>query len=505
MKQIVDSDRMKKIDKYTMEVIKVPPLVLMERAAMEVVYKVMQTIKKEDRILVVCGPGNNGADGVAASRILFLQGYNVAILLLFEREKYSEQMKVQLTIAGKLGISIDNRKKIYEYNIIIDALFGIGLSKPTSGSVASIIREINEGSHKVFSVDIPSGISADTGKVMNVAIKADYTITFGYMKQGILLYPGADFAGEITVANIGFPNEALQSIKADTFCYTIEDLSMLPKRRSDGHKGTFGKALIIAGSEGMSGAAYLSAKACLKMGAGMVKILSSRENREILQILLPEAIFASYDTDKNISSAIGWADVIVIGPGLGLSEKTQELLSAVINIKPKAKLIFDADAINVFASGLDNDKASTDERIAVIANLLPKDAILTPHPMELSRLIDVSVNNINKNIFDIIYQCSYNNELVYVMKNARTIVTKSDRKYINTSGNSGMATAGSGDVLTGIIAGLVAQGMETFEASCLGVYIHGLAGDAAKDRIGEHSLMAGDIVDAISEVLQLKG
>ena len=504
MKQIVDSDKMKRIDKHTMEVIKVPPLVLMERAAMEVVYKVMETIKKEDRILVVCGPGNNGADGVAASRILFMQGYHVSILLLFEKGKYSEQMKTQLTIAENLGISIDNRKKIYEYNIIIDALFGIGLSKPIEGSVASIIKEINEGSHKVYSVDIPSGISADTGKVMNVAIKADYTITFGYMKQGLLLYPGADFAGEITVVNIGFPNEALQSIKADTFCYTIEDLSLLPKRRSDGHKGTFGKALIIAGSEGMCGAAYLSAKACLKMGAGMVKILSSPVNREIIQTLLPEAIFASYDTDKNISSAIGWADVIVIGPGLGLSEKTQELLSAIINLKPKAKLLFDADAINVFASGLDNDKASTDERIKIITKLLPKDAILTPHPMELSRLIDVSVDNINKNIFDIINQCSYNNELVYVMKNARTIVTKSGRKYINTSGNSGMATAGSGDVLTGIIAGLVAQGMESFDASCLGVYIHGLAGDAAKDRIGEYSLMAGDIVDAISEVLQLQ-
>ncbi|NLO08650.1 MAG: NAD(P)H-hydrate dehydratase [Clostridiales bacterium] len=501
MKYIVDSDKMKNIDKYTMEVIKVPPLVLMERAAMEVAYKVKQAINKEDRILVVCGPGNNGADGVAAGRILFLQGYQVAILLLFEREKCSEQMKVQLTIAENLGISIDNSKKTYEYNIIIDALFGIGLSKPIEGRLAKIINEINESNQKVFSVDIPSGISADTGKVMNVAIKADYTITFGYMKHGLILYPGLEFAGEINVADIGFPKEALQSVKADTFYYTIEDLSLIPKRKRNGHKGTFGKVLVIAGSEGMSGAAYLSAKACLKMGAGMVKILSSQMNREILQTLLPEALFASYDTDKSISSSISWADVIVIGPGLGLSEKTEELLNAVINLKPKARLIIDADAINTLAARLDNDDETTVSRMELIADLLPTNSILTPHPMELSRLMGLSMADIQKNIIDIANQCSYNNELVYVMKDTRTIVTKSAQKYINSSGNNGMATAGSGDVLTGIIAGLVAQGMEAFEASCLGVYIHGLAGDVAKDKMSEYSLMAIDIADAIHDII----
>ena len=501
MKYIVDSDKMKNIDKYTMEVIKVPPLVLMERAAMEVAYKVKQAINKEDRILVVCGPGNNGADGVAAGRILFLQGYQVAILLLFEREKCSEQMKVQLTIAENLCISIDNSKKTYEYNIIIDALFGIGLSKPIEGRLAKIINEINESNQKVFSVDIPSGISADTGKVMNVAIKADYTITFGYMKHGLILYPGLEFAGEINVADIGFPKEALLSVKADTFYYTIEDLSLIPKRKRNGHKGTFGKVLVIAGSEGMSGAAYLSAKACLKMGAGMVKILSSQMNREILQTLLPEALFASYDTDKSISSSISWADVIVIGPGLGLSEKTEELLNAVINLKPKARLIIDADAINTLAARLDNDDETTVSRMELIADLLPTNSILTPHPMELSRLMGLSMADIQKNIIDIANQCSYNNELVYVMKDTRTIVTKSAQKYINSSGNNGMATAGSGDVLTGIIAGLVAQGMEAFEASCLGVYIHGLAGDVAKDKMSEYSLMAIDIADAIHDII----
>ena len=505
MKYIVDSDKMKNIDNYTMEVIKVPSLVLMERAAMEVVYKIKQEIQKEDRILVVCGPGNNGADGVAAGRILYLQGYHVAILLLSKRERCSEQMKLQLTIAENLGLNIDNSRSFNEYNIIIDAIFGIGLYKPVEGSIAEAIREINQGNFKVYSVDIPSGISANTGRVMNIAVKADYTITFGYMKQGLLLYPGADYAGNITVADIGFPDRALQSIRADTFCYTLEDLRLLPKRRNDGHKGTFGKVLVIAGSEGMSGAAYLSAKACLKMGAGMVKVLSAIENRNIIQAILPEALFASYDTDESILAAISWADVIAIGPGLGRNRRAEKLIDLVLNSQQKARLVIDADAINIIADRLDaGDYVSIGSRIDAIAGILPTNTILTPHPMELSRLISAKIDDISMNVFDIANQCSYNNKLVYVMKDARTIVSQSGKKYMNNSGNNGMATAGSGDVLTGIIAGLLAQGMEAFEAASLGVYIHGLAGDAAKERLGTYSMMAGDIADAVSEVLQLQ-
>lgn len=511
MEYVVDSDKMKKIDKYTMEEIKVPSMVLMERAAMEIVGLINHSINKNDRILVVCGPGNNGGDGVAAGRILYLQGYHVAILLPFEREKCSEQMKTQLTIAENIGISIDNSSSIHEYNIIIDGIFGIGLSKPIEGKMVDLINEINEGSHRVYSVDIPSGVSADTGNVLNVAIRADYTITFGFMKQGLMLYPGADYAGEITVADIGFPHEALKIAGVDTFYYNKKDLSLLPIRKNNSHKGSFGKILIVAGSEGMSGAAYLSAKACYKTGAGMVKVLSSLSNRTILQTLLPEALFASYDTDEELIDAIRWADTIVIGPGLTISKKAKELLEAVINIGQKAKIVVDADAINILAAMIEDSEANhRDKRLTIgerankLVDILPKNTILTPHLMELSRLIGIGIANISANIFDIANQCSYNNELVYVLKDARTIVSHIDRKYVNNSGNNGMATAGSGDVLTGIIAGLLAQGMEAFMAASLAVYIHGLAGDIAKDRLGEYSLMAGDIIDAISDVLKLQ-
>lgn len=500
MKYAVDSAKMKSIDNYTIDIIKVPPLVLMERAAMEVASLVKLKTSVDERILVVCGPGNNGGDGVASGRILHMQGYQVAIFLPFERERCSVQMKAQLEIAENLGMRIISSADINEYNIIIDAMFGIGLTKPIEGRLADIINDINKGGHRVFSVDIPSGISADTGRILNTAVRADYTITFGFMKQGLLVYPGADYAGEIYVADIGFPQEALQSVKPDTFYYTLEDLNLLPKRRNDGHKGTFGKVLVIAGSEGMSGAAYLSAKACLRAGAGMVKVLSASNNRDIVQTIIPEALFASYDTDEDLSPALSWADVIIIGPGLGMGKKAKDLVGSVIDKKQKAPLVVDADAINILAERIAG--STVHERISMLADILPEKAVLTPHPMELSRLTGIGINEMADNLFDIANRCSYNNKLIYVIKGARTVVSFDGRKYVNTSGNNGMATAGSGDVLAGIIAGFMAQGMGPFDAAALGVYVHGLAGDAAKDKVGTYSLMAGDIIDSIHEVFK---
>lgn len=500
MEYAVDSLKMKLIDKYTMEEIGIPSLVLMERAAMEVVAVMKQVIKKEDRVLVVCGPGNNGADGIAAVRILFLQGYQVAFLLTFDREKCSNEMQTQLAIAEKLGIKIDNSSKLREYNIIIDAIFGIGLSKPVTGQLADIIDSINKGNHKVFSVDIPSGISADNGKVLGTAIKADYTVTFGFMKQGLILYPGAIYAGKITVADIGFPDKALYQAGADTFFYKKEDLKYLPERKIDGHKGTFGKVLVIAGSVGMGGAAYLSALAAYRTGAGMVKIMTASENREIIQSLLPEALFSSYDSDGEVTEALSWADVIVIGPGLSLTDKAKGILNSVLE-KSRVPIIIDADAINLMAQALNREGIPANERLKKLDEVLPQNTILTPHPMELSRLLDIPVSDVSDNIIDIANQCSYNSKLIYVLKNARTIVAGCGKKYINISGNSGMATAGSGDVLTGIVAGLIAQKAAPYEAACLAAFLHGLAGDAAAERESSYSMIARDIAEAIGLVL----
>lgn len=495
MKYAVDSNQMKRIDNYTIQEMKVPGMVLMERAAEAVVTVMKKKIALSDRILVVCGPGNNGGDGIAAGRILLLQGYDVAILFLGEVDKATQALKDQFEIAVKMGIRIENSNKLPEYTIIIDAIFGVGLSREVSGEYEKLIIRINELNKTVFAVDIPSGISADTGRVMKVAIRAVETITFGYQKKGLLLYPGTEYAGKITVADIGFPEEAAGCADLNTFYYEQKDLQLLPHRINYSHKGTYGKVLVIAGSYGMSGAAYLSAKAAYRTGAGLVKILSCETNRTILQTLIPEAIFSAYNQvdlttpewQRKLEQELNWATVIVIGPGLGQNQLSKDLLDAVVK-KAEVPLIIDADGINLLSKSPD---------------LLLKDkTIITPHLMEFSRLSGHSIPDITHNLIDMVGHCSYNNKLIYAIKDARTICSYRDKIYINASGNHGMATGGSGDVLTGIIAALIAQGMDPFEATCLAVYLHGLAGDAAAEEKGAYSMMAGDILDGLVTVLK---
>jgi len=519
MNYAVNSIEMKKIDTYTVEVVKLPALVLMERAALKVSEVIKNRVHKSDRILAVCGPGNNGGDGIAAGRILFLQGYRVAILFLGDESKATNQTKAQLEIIRNLGITFENNNKLHEYNIIIDAIFGVGLSRPVTGEYEAIINEINElycmnsddrnkSDRMVFSVDIPSGISADNGKIMNTAVKANYTITFGLQKQGLLVYPGVDYAGVTTVADIGFPQIAIKQANLNTFYYGAEDLNRLPVRKNYSHKGTYGKVLVIAGSKGMSGAAYLSAKAAYRSGAGIVKLLTSQDNREILQTSLPEALFTAYDQEeintaereKQLIEEIHWASVIVIGPGLGQSDRAGELLNLVIK-EAKVPVIIDADGLNLLTNILNLECHDASSRWNYLSQILRPDTILTPHLMELSRLLKIPISEISNNRIDTAGPYSYNNKLIVAMKDARTVVTQARNRYINVSGNNGMATGGSGDVLTGIIAALIAQGMASFDATCLAVYIHGLSGDIAASKKGTYSMMAGDIIDSIEKIM----
>lgn len=513
MKYALDSKKMKLIDDYTINTIGIPAMELMERAAGQLVSVMQRRIGKKDRILVVCGPGNNGGDGVAAGRILFLQSYRVAILFIGEDDKCTPQMKAQLEQAKKLGIPLENRNKLTEYNIIIDALFGVGLSRAVTGVFEETIRQINESKGIVYAVDIPSGISAEDGSVLNTAVKADETVTFGHNKIGLLLYPGAEYAGEITVADIGFPEEATSLAGPDTFYYQREDLRLLPERKPYSHKGSFGKVLIIAGSRGMAGAAYLSALAAYRSGAGLVKVLTAECNRTILQTLLPEAVFSAYDEEEKedvclvqqrLLAELEWATVIVTGPGLGLGKAAEELVETVIK-EARVPVILDGDGITLLSRKVEEQVSgaglSTEQRLVILREWLPSGTILTPHLKELSRLLGRTVADIANNLIDTARQCSYN-KLIYVVKDARTIVTGNLSYYINVSGNQGMATGGSGDVLTGIIAAMVAQGMEPYDAACLGVYIHGLAGDEAASEKSSYSMMAGDIAGAIERVLR---
>lgn len=547
MQYAMNSKQMKMVDDYTIDVAGITALELMERAAAGLVAIMKTRITKSDRILAICGPGNNGGDGVAASRLLHLEGYQVAVLLLGDNEKRSLSMKRQLEMAENIGIMFEHRDRITEYNILIDALFGVGLTREITGEYAAIIDRMKINQSYIYAVDIPSGISADTGKVLAHAVEANETVTFGYQKLGMLLYPGVDYAGKVTLIDIGFSTQSEQLLKHKISYYKPEDLVRLPKRCNYSNKGSYGKVLIIAGSKGMSGAAYLSAKAAYRSGAGLVMILTSHTNRIILQTLLPEALFAAYDNEmdntiaiNNIQDALLWASVIVIGPGIGRTELSNELMELVIK-EAKAPLILDADALQLLsnkisiaqsqqlndqrseqspqakekdmAGGQDNSTFSSKQhvwlnalnRMEYLNKLLPENTILTPHLKELSSLLGLPISYISNNLIDTARQCSYNSKLIFNIKDARSIVTDGLDMYINVTGNNGMATGGTGDVLTGIIAAFLAQGMQAYEAVCLASYIHGLAGDVAALEKGVYSLIASDVVDAIEKVICRKG
>jgi len=512
MKYALGSGQMKAIDRYTIETIGIPAAVLMEKAAMAVVRHTKELCSEKDSILAVCGYGNNGGDGIAAARILFMEGYPVTIYMVGEREKATKETKQQIKIAKKLGIPIIRKVKWEEYNIIIDAIFGIGLTRTVTGEFRKVIDAINQAKKKVVSVDVPSGISADDGKVFGIAVNADITVTFGYQKIGCLLFPGSDYAGRVYVEDIGFANGGLEEAPT-RFYFDEAPEALLPVRKKNSNKGTYGKVLVIAGSKNMSGAAYFSATAAYRMGSGLVRVLTAQENREILQRQLPEAILTTYETLEDgisevdaeaIREAVSWASVIVLGPGLGMSAMSAHIVNYVI-CECKAPLIIDADGLNII-SRLITEKVPVEEgvegRIRYLAKLLPAGTILTPHKKELSVLTGIPLADLVGCLIDSSAPCTYNNELIYVKKDVRTIVSFGSSDYINVSGNDGMATAGSGDVLAGMIAGLLAQGESPKMAAMSGCYLHGMAGDVAARNKGPRSMLASDILEAIPEVLQ---
>ncbi|SHO51097.1 bifunctional ADP-dependent NAD(P)H-hydrate dehydratase/NAD(P)H-hydrate epimerase [Anaerocolumna xylanovorans] len=536
MKYLVSSGEMKEIDKKTIEDMGIPAIVLMERAALKVAEAVEEYIKasesvyKTNKVLVICGTGNNGADGIAAARILSCKGHDVKIHVIGDKKSASALFCQQSEIAVNFGVPMISNLNSAEYTIdestiLIDAIFGVGLNREVTGIYKDIIDKINfSAKRKVFSVDIPSGLSGDSGFPMGTAVIADSTITFGYQKIGMVMYPGCNYAGEVTVEDIGFAGEEKLGINLKYFTYEKEDLKLLPCRRAYSNKGSYGKVLVIAGSANMSGAAYFSAKAAYKTGAGLVKIMTNEKNRISLQTALPEALLCTYPDGEltkpqldALKEELAWADVLVIGPGIGRKKEAEKLLELVLE-NVNVPLIIDGDAIWLlgqrinalqkeqdFSPGdLKREEVLLFGRIRYLKSILPDKAIITPHLKELSYLLAVSVERIQQELLKTANQCMEENHMIYAIKDARTVVAFAGKQYINMSGNNGMATGGSGDVLTGVIAGLIAGGLEEYTAAALGVYVHGLAGDFACEELGEYSLMATDISDYISKVMSRK-
>lgn len=476
MRYIYTSEQAKEIDQHSIYEMGFPSLVLMEKAAMSVAAVIMEKIEKERSVVCVCGMGNNGGDGVAVARLLKQAGYEVYICMVGEPERMSEETSCQVKMARNCNVKFIKAEAIVIADVIVDALFGIGLSKAVNGVFETVIDLMNQSGGVVFSIDIPSGVHGSTGEVMGKAVHANETITFGVHKLGLILYPGADFAGQIHVADIGFPLKSVVSVTNPVYMYEPEDLFRMPFRPNHSHKGTFGKVLVIAGSETMSGAAFFAAKAAYTMGAGLVKILSTENNRNLLLGQLPEALFVGYN---DLEACLEWADVIVMGPGMGESERSQQTVSYVLR-NTKLPTVLDGDGITL-AKG----------------ELLHSNVVLTPHLLEMVRFTELSMEQVCNNLLDTARSVAEQRECVVVLKDSRTVVSDGSERYLNVSGNNGMATGGSGDVLAGIIGGLLAGGMEVFEAAKLGVYLHGLAGDEATAKKGAYAVMASDILEGL--------
>lgn len=509
MRVLVTAKQMKAIDAHTIHTIGVPSMVLMERAALGVARAAMDAVDQKDVVWAVCGTGNNGADGVAAARMLFLEGYEAEIFVVGNMEGGTEEFAAQLAIAKNLGMKVRPWREILHGScgLMIDAIFGVGLSRPIEGDYRQCMEMLRAKPIPLtLAVDVPSGIHGDTGAVMGIALKADVTITFGWEKTGTALYPGREYAGLVKVCGIGFPESALKAAADEAggngyaFTYGREDLSRIPERPACSNKGTFGKVLIAAGSKNMCGAAYLSALAAYRTGAGLVKLLTVEENRQILQERLPEAVIATYTSDqliegredfkKMIEEQMNWADVVVLGPGLG-SEPYVEYLVEDILTSAFVPVIIDADGLNAIAGH------------PYLTTYYTENIVITPHLGEMARLVGQEVGDIKENLAAAALEYAGRYGITCVLKDAATVVAGRDGSlYINSSGNSAMAKAGSGDVLTGVIAGLTAIGMDEEEAALMGVYLHGRAGDAAAARMGRHSLLASDLTDCIGRAME---
>ncbi|MDD5899976.1 MAG: NAD(P)H-hydrate dehydratase [Lachnospiraceae bacterium] len=532
---VSDAAEMKEIDRFTIEQIGIPSLVLMERAALAVAECVKSHAVRNTRIGVLCGTGNNGGDGVAVARLLREAGYPADILRMdasacrgeqtdkgedttsgAKRELHgTPEFLQQIEIAKACGVPIKIPDDTKEYEIIVDALFGIGLSRPVDGGYAALIERLNTEEHTVIAVDIASGISASTGAVCGVALRADETVTFGAAKCGHLLYPGKEYTGNLRVADIGFP-KAVLSGKTHRFYLTADEIDfILPERPAYSNKGTFGKVAVIAGSRNMAGAAYFAACAAYRTGAGLVRLVTPECNREILQILLPEAMLTTYadstEFSQIVKETVQFADAVVIGPGLGQSEEAERLVSAVRDALSEMKnlapaSVWDADALNLLSKDMQKKgMVSQEERIAFLAEQLPERTVLTPHPGELSRLLGSAVKELTGNLPEVAERLSAQKKLTWVLKDAVTLVTNYEGCFINTTGNNGMSTGGSGDILCGVIAALCAGGLDCYTAATAGVWLHGAAGDAAEKKVGKASMIARDLLQAIGELFEEKG
>lgn len=506
--QVVNNNEMQKIDQWAQNSLGLSGVVLMEnagRGCVEVLRRYFD-LKNLD-VLIVCGKGNNGGDGFVIARHLKNNGSKVKVILLGRGEELKGDALLNYKILKKSKIeineanSITKLRKIFQQShpvCIIDAIFGTGFKGRPEGIFYEAIQLINRNNSFVLSIDIPSGINGDTGKYEKVAVIADATATMCLPKRGNYLYPGRAFCGDIYIVDIGVPYDLID--RDYPWITQFDEVNQsLPVRDPAGNKGTFGQVLIIAGARGFSGAAAMASVSCLRTGAGLVRlaapagIMDSLESKllEVVKVPLQQTSFEtiSLKAIDTILPLLAKTDVVVIGPGITTQTETAKFVLKLLRYI-KVPLIIDADALNIISQELK------------IFNKIKTDFILTPHPGELARLTKLPIQKINEERIEIATKYAREFGGIMVLKGPPTIIASPDGKiYLNPTGNSGLATAGSGDVLVGIIAGLLAQGLDNFSSAVAGVFVHGLCADLAVKKSNEYSLIAGDLIDYIPGAL----
>ena len=486
------------------------------RACADAVRGILDDRASAGRIVLLCGGGNNGGDGILCARLLREDGVDAVICPAFTSNdalsaecayRWDEAIAAGVPVLAAEDFLREAAGDTKPFSMIVDALFGIGLTREIDGLPADLIDAANAyaASHRIptVAVDIASGIFADTGKVGMHTFRASHTLAVNCAKRGHLFYPGASYTGELTVIDIGIPLTPLAD-DADDFpvCMLTDDdvRAMLPPRLPDSNKGTNGRVLIAAGSKNMCGAAYLSALAAYRCGAGLVEIFTCEDNRIPLQTLLPEAILTTYNADdsadacERLKVSLARASSAAAGPGLGTSETAAALVDTVL-AHTTVPTVLDADALNLIATLSEKDGLRCiSERTA------PVPMILTPHPGELSRLTGISVPVLLADLIGCARDFAKTHGVVLNAKNTRSVITDGHRAYLNPTGTSALAKGGSGDVLSGITAALCAQGCEPLTAAALAAYLHGRAAELVTARMGARSPLASEIADALGEV-----
>lgn len=506
--KLATAKQMKEIDRHAIEELGIPGIVLMENAGAGCARTLMETFETEavDGVVVLCGMGNNGGDGFVVARHLWNNGFPVEVYLLGKSEKVRGDARLHFDILERMGVPVtevvnDDDTEMLEAElgttgVIVDALFGTGLDRDVTGRAERAIRAVNDSPAKVVAVDIPSGLDGDTGRVLGLSVFADLTCTFGLGKIGLVTHPGYLHCGEVVVLDISLPGYAAEEFGVATSVLEPEDfMHLFAPRPDDSHKGDFGHALVVGGSPGMTGAPSMSAMAVLRSGAGLATLAVPREMHLAVEAKVVEVMSIPLTSGaggvlgekaaEEVLAALAGKNVLAIGPGMGQSADATRFIAKLLP-KLDVPVIIDADGLN---------------NVAADPNLLktcPREVIITPHPGEMARLMGTDVKAVMIDRVGAARKFAARYGVTVVLKGARTVVAAPDgRVWINTTGNPGMATAGAGDVLTGVIAGMIAQFGVVREGLLAGVFLHGLAGDLAQDLVGERGLVAGDILNQL--------